>query len=126
MYVLFRTKALRMFHWFSLLGIDEFIFLIRENLSQLKILLPPWVYYSLPDALWVYAFSSSFLILWEGRLNLWLSIPFFTGVLVEIAQGVKIFPGTFDLIDLCLTSISLVLSILVMKSKFNYNEKTNS
>jgi uncharacterized membrane protein len=88
--------------------------------------LPQWVYYSLPDGLWVYSFSSALLILWKGqyeKAKIWLFIPLFSGSMIEIAQGLRIFPGTFDFLDLTFTTISLLLSIIIINDKFKTNDK---
>jgi|APGre2960657505_1045072.scaffolds.fasta_scaffold38147_2 hypothetical protein len=126
LYILFRSTDIRMFKWFSIIGLDNLIYLLREVFFQFKNDLPCWTYYSLPDGLWVYAFTSSLLILWNGRLTFWLSLPLLTGTFVEIAQGLKIFPGTFDILDLFFTTIALLSSTIIIIYKFNQNEKTIS
>jgi hypothetical protein len=115
-----------MFNWFTFLGIDEVIFSARANVSGIKNYLPNWIFYSLPDGLWVYSFSSALLILWDGKLTAWILIPLFTGAFVEIAQGVGVFPGIFDMIDLVFTLAALILSITIINHKFKQNEKTIS
>jgi hypothetical protein len=121
LYILFRSTDLRMFKWFSFIGLDELIHLARETAFPLQKLLPVWTYYSLPDGLWVYSFSST-LIFWNGKLTFWLFLPLLTGAFIEIAQGFKMFPGTFDILDLAFTSLALPLSIINLK--FKQNEKT--
>lgn len=113
-----------MFDWISKMGLDNFIYPIRELLVQFKVNLPNWVYFSLPDGLWVYSFTSALLILWNGKLNLWLIIPFFFGVFCEVAQGLEILNGTFDIMDIFFTFISLIVAVLIIKSKFKQNEQT--
>jgi len=126
LYILFRSTDLRMFKWFSIIGLDNFILQSRQCFFNFKNYLPCWIYYSLPDALWVYSFTSALLILWNGRLTFWLFFVLLTGTFVEIAQGINIFPGTFDILDLLFNIIALFLSIIIILPKFKQNEKTVS
>jgi hypothetical protein len=122
LYISFRTTSIRMFTWFEILGIKKMIFLIRSLVNPFKNNLPDWVCYSLPDALWVYSFTSIYLILWNNKINYWLIFPFFFGCVVEIAQKLKIFEGTYDPIDLILCLIAFILSIYINQLTKN-NEK---
>ena len=127
LYIFFRSTDLRMFHWFSFLGLDHFITSARDYFSVLKNDLPNWIYFSLPDGLWVYSFTSALLIYWRNdihKVKFWLLIPLTTGVLIEVLQGVKLFPGTFDFLDLAFTSLGLLLSAIIINYKFKQNEKT--
>ena len=121
LYILFRSADLRMFHWFSFLGLDYFITSARDSFSVLKNDLPNWIYFSLPDGLWVYSFTSALLIYWRNdiqKVKFWLLIPLTTGVFIEVLQGVKLFPGTFDFLDLAFTSLGLLLSAIIINYKF--------
>lgn len=124
LYVSFRSTSIKMFGWFENLGITELTNLIRAFFHPFKKSFPTWVYYSLPDALWVYSFSSIYLILWKNQINYWLIFPLFFGCLVEIAQALKLFEGTYDPIDLFLSSIAFILSIYINQLTKN-NEKKN-
>ena len=129
LYILFRSADLRMFNWFSFIGIDNFIISARENFSEFKNYLPNWTYYSLPDGLWVYSFTSALLIYWENdtsKVKFWLIIPFATGILIEILQGLNLFPGTFDILDLAFSALGLSLSKIIINYKYKQNEKTVS
>jgi hypothetical protein len=125
-YIAFRSLSLRLFSWFETAGLNTITSFIRHIAFPLKSHLPQWVYYSLPDGLWVYSFSSALLILWKGqyeKAKIWLFIPLFSGSMIEIAQGLRIFPGTFDFLDLTFTTISLLLSIIIINDKFKTNDK---
>jgi hypothetical protein len=120
LYVVFRAKSLRMFSWFEFIGINAQISFLREYISPLKSWLPSWVYFSLPDGLWVYSFTSIILILWAGKINYWLIIPFTSGILIEILQGFS-FIGTFDWIDFIFSIMGFFLSIFIInKNKKNH------
>lgn len=126
LYILFRSTNLRMFKWFSSIGLDNFIFQSRHYFLNLKYQLPNWTYYSLPDALWVYSFTSALLILWDGVISIWLIFVLFSGIFVEFAQWINIFPGTFDILDLIFTIMAFLFSIIIFNFKFKQNEKTIS
>lgn len=126
LYISFRSTTLKMFSWFKFIGIENTILNIRQQLSPLKLNLPEWTYFSLPDGLWVYSFTSALLIVWDNQFRhakIWLLIPFFTGAIIEIAQGFKIFRGTFDILDLTFTIVALLLSIIIINYKFKQNDK---
>lgn len=112
-----------MFYWFELIGLNSPISNLRDNLYALKQYIPPWVYFSLPDGLWVYSFTSSILILWKKN-NYWILFPIITGIMVEVLQGFSLFPGTFDYLDLTFSIIGLTLSKIIINNKFIQNEST--
>lgn len=123
LYIAYRSKSLRMFYWFELIGLNSPISNLRDNLYALKQYIPPWVYFSLPDGLWVYSFTSSILILWKKN-NYWILFPIITGIMVEVLQGFSLFPGTFDYLDLTFSIIGLTLSKIIINNKFIQNEST--
>lgn len=125
-YISFRSTSLKMFSWFRCIGVDSGILTIRQELSFLKLYLPQWLYYSLPDGLWVYSFTSALLILWDNQFKIakfWLLIPLFSGAIIEVAQGLKLFRGTFDILDLTFSIVALLLSIIIINYKFKQNDK---
>jgi hypothetical protein len=80
--------------------------------------LPVWVRYSLPDALWQYAFASVVLWIWRDtawtlRKTLWCFIPVTLGVGVELGQLARILPGTFDVRDLVLSLVACTVAFLI-------------
>jgi len=127
-YISFRSLSLRLFGWFEFTGINTFTSFIRNSTYPIKNYLPSWIYFSLPDGLWVYSFSSALLIIWGdqfSKVKYWLLIPLLFGVIIEFAQGLKIFPGTFDIIDFTFTIMALALSIIIIKPKTQTNEREN-
>ena len=128
LYILFRSTELRMFKWFSIFNLDNAIHSARANTFHVKAYLPSWSFYSLPDGLWTYSFSSALIIYWENeshKIKLWLLIPLVTGVFVEIFQGLKWFPGTFDYLDLVFSALGLFFSKLILNHKLKQNEKNS-
>lgn len=127
-YISFRSVSLRLFNWFEIVGLKTVITSIRNSFLPFKNELPSWTYFSLPDGLWVYAFSSALIILWGDQFKdgkYWLLIPLLFGAFIEMAQKIKIFPGTFDIIDFTFSLIALALSIIILKPKIQTNERQN-
>ena len=125
-YISFRSLSLRMFDWFKWCNIDFFTSLIRDLIYPLKNYIPPWFYFSLPDGLWIYSFSSALLIYWNNdfqKVKYWLLIPFLSGIFIEVLQGFKLFYGTFDLLDLLFSALGLLLSITIVYYKFKQYDK---
>lgn len=111
-YVLFRSTKLLMFRWFEFIGIMPFILHLRIH----HVILPGWVLYSLPDALWVYSLSLFIGILWyngdKGRLWIIFLFSLACGAGAECAQYFHLIPGCFDLIDLCFQILATFTAIL--------------
>lgn len=125
-YILFRSKSLIMFEWFTYLKLDRLLDSLRAHLIGFKAFLPQWIYYSIPDGLWIYSLTSALIIYWHDNLKFgryWLIIPFVLGICVEILQGFKLFPGTFDWIDLIISIISFSASIIITNKHLSKYEK---
>lgn len=80
--------------------------------------LPNWVRYSLPDALWQYAFGATMAAVWRGepltkRKLAFLVAPAALGILVELGQGVGLVPGTFDLADVAASAAAALLAVVL-------------
>ena len=110
-----------MFDWFNSLGITETVLLTRKS-SINFIQLPDWFYYSLPDGLWTYSFTSSILLIWgrdNGIQKYWIYVPLVLSVLPELSQYFKIIPGTFDWIDLIFIVLAFLTSFTILNPKKN-------
>ena len=118
-----------MFQWFSFIGLDGAIQFSRNKVFDFKNQIPNWVYFSLPDGLWIYSFTSAIIIYWNNddkKIRLWLLIPIASGIFIEILQGLKLFSGTFDYLDLTFSILGISLSKILINHKFKQNEKTLS
>lgn len=116
-YILFRSTDLLVFKWFSNLGMLNKVITYREFVSPISIYLPNWFKYSLPDGLWAYSFSASLLLCWKDHIKIgkiFFLIPFFCSIVLELFQGLKFFPGTFDLVDLMFSGLGLKLSYIIL------------
>jgi hypothetical protein len=80
--------------------------------------LPDWARYSLPDALWQYAFVVTMLAVWRGEPWSRTKVAFVTapvvfGMLVELGQGLGVVSGTFDLKDLLGSLAAAILGVVL-------------
>lgn len=84
-----------------------------SNVPQFSIA-PDWLKYNLPDALWFYAFLSTIIFIWNGKISsqclLWLSVATSLVVLSEIFQFLAVIPGTFDWKDLLAYTVAAIAS----------------
>jgi hypothetical protein len=76
--------------------------------------------YSLPDALWVYAFTAAMELLWvkEPRgpaRTFWVLLPSLMAIACEIGQLFRWVPGTFDWFDLFSYIAAFMLASLAMR-----------
>lgn len=117
-YVLFRPLSLKMFDWFEFIGLMDIILKMRD-FSQNYLFFPNWFYYALPDGLWTYAFTSSFMLIWgkSSTLKYWLAIPFILSIIPELLQYFNLLVGTFDLYDLLFQLFGFFISFLYFSFK---------
>lgn len=114
-YILGRHETLKMFHWFQLINLDTYIYYLRSAYqTSITSTLPQWMRYSLPDALWMYSFTSAVLLLWKRQLSIYLLIPFLLGAGSEIGQYFHLVRGTYDANDLICYSTGFLLSIIII------------
>lgn len=78
---------------------------------------PAWALGHTADALWAYAVGAFVTLLWrdgpERPRRAWTLVAFATVVLAEVGQRFGWVPGTFDPIDLLVTSAAFGLALLV-------------
>ena len=74
-YILLRSSSLLMFQWFESIGILEIVLSFRNISIGLKTSVPSWFYYSLPDGLWVYSFTTAILLFGNDFKNIKLITP---------------------------------------------------
>ena len=119
-YVAFRSQSIRMFDWFDRIKINSVIYWLRNMIHPFKKNIPKWFYFSLHDGLWVYSFSSAYFLIWRESFKvalIWVIIPITSGCLVELAQLLKLFPGTFDIMDFVMALSGVTLSIIKFKKR---------
>lgn len=121
-YLTYRTTNLLMFVWFEKIGLDELISSLRTNYYLQNLIIPDWVKFSLPDALWLFSFVYVLLTLWNFRINknsiFWILLAPIIGVFSEFGQLIGIIPGTFDIADLLLLILASILPFLSLIINF--------
>lgn len=112
-YLTYRADTLLMFNWLKFIGFTELVNFLRTNNQLQNLTIPHWVKFSLPDALWLYSFTYTILLLWDFKITrqsvLWIFLAPTVGIFSEIGQLIRIIPGTFDSTDLLLLLLSASL-----------------
>jgi hypothetical protein len=126
-YTLWRSKTLLVFKWYRWVAIDTPMLSLRSYVSPARHLLPAAVIYSLPDALWVYSFTTLLQYVWAGHSRcpertFWSCLPVALAVGSEIGQHFGLVPGTFDPVDLVAyfvawATASVVVSAFIVKGE---------
>jgi hypothetical protein len=92
------------FGWYDRLGISHTIVALRRVAGPWRHDIPSALLYSLPDALWVYAFTAALALIWKMQPKttqrlLWLFLPSILAIGAEFGQAVHLVQGTFDWLD---------------------------
>ncbi len=125
-YLCFRTLRLNVFNWFNAFGLSGLVTFLRCHFGIFQKFLPNWIVNSLPDGLWAYSFIYSINLIWNKRETgywFWLLTSCVIILIPEILQYFKITNGTFDVLDLILLVMGILLSTIITSSKNNLNEK---
>lgn len=125
-YIVSRSKSLKMFDWFEKINLSNEVSIIRDYFSNVE--LPNWIIYNLPDFLWVFSFTSFLFIIWNKKIEkenlFYLLFPMGIGVLSEFGQLFYIINGTFDKVDILFYVFGGLSSIyIISKFKINNYEK---
>jgi len=126
-YIVSRSKSLKMFNWFEKINLSNEVRIIRDYFSNIE--LPNWIIYNLPDFLWVFSFTSLLFIIWNKKIEkenvFYILFPMGIGVLSEFGQLFSIINGTFDKVDIIFYVFGGLSSIyIISKFKINNYEKT--
>ena len=120
-YILWRPTNLLFFHWIDSVGYFPLISLFRDQASPIMPFLPYWFLDSLPAALFLYALTSWFQIVWKdcyGKEWLaWIAIALLTGVASEIGQYFQFLSGNFDSVDVIFYVVAWMLGLYIPKGK---------
>jgi hypothetical protein len=110
-YILWRDTSLRMFDWAREIGIFGAINVSRDAAHNLFKMVPEFVVYSVPDALWTFSFARfNCALCTRGAHVGWLAVAPVISLGSELGQSVGIVPGTFDWLDLLLCCFALFLA----------------
>lgn len=100
-YLMYRDGNLIVFRLADLFGLSEGVDAMRASDWVIRNRPPGFVIYSLPGAMWLYAFSGFVMILWRGVGSIrvrrcWALVPLVVAVLSEGLQWLGSTDGTFD------------------------------
>lgn len=105
-YLLWRHDSLTMFRWLSALGVEGVVTELRAWAAPLSEELPPWVYLSLPQSLWLFSGCLAIHGLWRGsgavQQRCWTAVVLMLALGGELGQAAGLVPGVFDMVDLLL------------------------
>lgn len=119
-YLLFRSRSLLMFRWINALGMEPALNTIRRYCATISTGSSNWIFYSLPDGLWVYSITAFMFIIWDRRLSrrcfVWIAVGPLLALGGEIGQGFGAISGTFDITDLIVCLIGAFLPLALLSS----------
>lgn len=119
-YLSWRSTTLVIFRWLEFLGFSGAVQAVRAVATPWKEFIPGWVLFSLPDALWSYAFTCGLCFVWASHKCwhrfLWIFTPLILSVSIECLQASGFLVGTFDWIDFCLSSAACILALILFSS----------
>jgi hypothetical protein len=114
-YILLRPAEPVFFEWFTSVGLEDFLFNIRQYSLSFNRHVPEWFIYSLPNGLWAFAYSLFTTVVWRKSKSpmkyFWMgTIP----LLIYGFEGLQYFqviPGTFCTHDLLMGTFGLMTGI---------------
>ncbi|NNT71677.1 hypothetical protein HKT18_05545 [Flavobacterium sp. IMCC34852] len=108
-----------MFQWIDYIGFSKQLQEIRQTLAPVKMIIPEWILFALPDGLWMFSYMSLILLVWENNISkeniVWIFIIPFIALLSEVLQIIEIIPGTFDKLDLAMYLLGVGLPFIFYK-----------
>jgi hypothetical protein len=101
-YLSSRSESIFLNQWISKINQGK-VLTFFQNLIPGN-LLPQWIKFSLPDALWMLSLTTLVLFIWDFKLHkksmLWVGSTILCGIVLEILQLFGFIRGTFDVLDL--------------------------
>lgn len=120
-YLLFRAKSMLVFRCIRGLGMETTLDTIRSRFTIISTGEFPWLFYSLPDAMWVYSLTAYMVLIWRGKLTrggfVWISIGPLLALGAELGQALGLVGGTYDIADVVLCLIGTILPLLLLSPK---------
>lgn len=121
LYLGYRAETLLMFKWIDFLGLRQIINQFR--LFSIEYPLPTWIYYSLPDGLWLFSYMLLINSIWnKGNKVQYLFWLYILPVIALTSEVLQIFfpkLGTFDLIDIIFYLLAILTFKILKKWKGN-------
>jgi len=115
-YTFWRKPTLLVFSWYRGIGLYPAIKQLRHLATPVYHLIPKWIIFSLPDGLWVYAWTAFMASVWYNSdsrsiSRLWVFSGVALGVGSELSQLLGWIPGTFDIGDLLFYVLSFFAAL---------------
>lgn len=117
-YILYRPLHLIMFKAIEEVHLMNIVLWLRKYSE--KIILPEFVLYSLPDAIWMYSFNYfllTYLKTEKRKRNFCSFISFIFVIGSELGQFIGLVRGTYDLNDLLAYTLGFILSYILVNQK---------
>ncbi len=116
-YLFLRPEEVLYLHWARSAGLDAVVSLLRPENPDALSSLPTWTLYSLPGALWAFAYALIMTRLWVSKRHwiryLWLSTIPLLVLVFEVLQYPGILPGTFSIPDLIASLFGSAVGIFI-------------
>jgi|SRR5690554_4246601 len=113
-YILWREQSLLMFEWFKSIGVINIVESMRSFADKYYSIFPKWVYFSLPNALWLFGGILLFASIWKHHCYeqyFWIGIFVTIAIGSEFGQLLGVTPGTWDNSDMLFMIVSIVCAI---------------
>lgn len=123
-YLMFRSTNLYVFDWLRHVHLEHLVLACRPTSTPDGVV---WdlLIYSLPDGLWVAAFTAALAGLWWDSKSencfskIWVVLPMAIGVGSEFGQLFALIPGTFDMRDVSFMAVLGGLPLVTFWSRSN-------
>lgn len=127
-YLLWRPKSLVMFSWVAALQLDGVVNDTRIWASEYVGMLPAWMCFSLPQALWLMSGCLALQLIWwktpcSGGKRFWMFALLALAVAGEVGQALYLVEGVFDYLDLTFILLAFLLSRLFDYCCVDYRSK---
>jgi len=111
MYISFRPDTLKMFHWFKVFGLLDYL----EDLQRNPARVPGWMLYNLPDGIWLFAYSILIGCIWNFKIrDCWMFVLVMPFICIphEFLQGLSIMHGTYDSSDVFAYLLAIIAGFI--------------
>ena len=123
MYSSFRPDTLKMFHFFKVFGLLDYLEELQHNPARV----PSWMLYNLPDGMWLFAYSILIGCFWNFKIkDCWMFVLVMPFICIphEFLQGLGIMHGTYDPSDVFayLLAISAGFTYIYLIHRFAFSD----
>jgi len=111
MYISFRPDTLKMFHWFKVFGLLDYL----EDLQRNPARVPGWMLYNLPDGIWLFAYSILIGCIWNFKIrDCWMFVLVMPFICIphEFLQWLSIMHGTYDSSDVFAYLLAIIAGFI--------------